>query len=315
MPRDYLHAHKDFRDLIGIVARDLSIDPALVEKDYWLMQGLYGLQQMGLSFELKGGTSLSKGFGLISRFSEDIDIHIAPPTGFEVNVGRNHVKPAHVKSRQDYYDYLAANIKIAGIAEISRDTDFDDTRQYRSGGIRLAYDSVTTEVAGLKQGILLEVGFDDIAPNVPRDITSWAYDYAAPRVEIIDNRAKGVLCYQPGFTLVEKLQTISTKYRKEQETGDMPRNFMRHYYDVYSLLDDPDVQAFIGTNAYVAHKAKRFPAADNQVIAENEAFRLSDLTTRAGYEKAYLSTKALYYRAQPPFSDILAKIQAWSPKL
>ncbi|MGE3477427.1 MAG: nucleotidyl transferase AbiEii/AbiGii toxin family protein [Rhodospirillaceae bacterium] len=315
MPRDYLHAHKEFPELIGIVARDLSIDPALIEKDYWIMHGLYGLQQLGFSFELKGGTSLSKGFGLINRFSEDIDIHIKPPGGLNVKVGRNHDKPVHVKSRHDYYDYLAANIKMPGITDVSRDTDFDDKRQYRSGGIRLAYDSVTTEIAGLKEGILLEVGFDDVAPNIPRDISSWTYDYAAPRVEIVDNRAKAVRCYQPGYTLVEKLQTISTKYRKEQETGGMPQNFMRHYYDVYALLDDPEVQAFIGTNTYVTHKDKRFPAADNQVIAENEAFRLSDSTTRARYEKAYLGTRTLYYREQPPFPEILAKIQTWASKL
>ncbi|MEA2882414.1 MAG: hypothetical protein QOH32_1670, partial [Bradyrhizobium sp.] len=42
-------------------------------KDYWIMHSLYGLQKLGLIFELKGGTSLSKGFKIIDRFSEDID--------------------------------------------------------------------------------------------------------------------------------------------------------------------------------------------------------------------------------------------------
>jgi predicted nucleotidyltransferase component of viral defense system len=44
-----------------IVAQETDIDPALVEKDYWIMHCLHGLQQLGLTFELKGGTSLSKG--------------------------------------------------------------------------------------------------------------------------------------------------------------------------------------------------------------------------------------------------------------
>lgn len=79
MPRDFLHNHPQFADLIRIVADDQGIAPALVEKDYWIMQSLYGLQQLGLAFELKGGTSLSKGYGLIRRFSEDIDIRIEPP--------------------------------------------------------------------------------------------------------------------------------------------------------------------------------------------------------------------------------------------
>jgi len=45
MATDYLHNHKDFRDLILIVSEEKGIDPVLVEKDYWIMRGLYGLQQ------------------------------------------------------------------------------------------------------------------------------------------------------------------------------------------------------------------------------------------------------------------------------
>ncbi len=65
-----LHEHKDFKDLIAAVSDNMGIDPTLVEKDYWIMHCLWGLQQQGFTFELKGGTSLSKGFGLIHRFSE-----------------------------------------------------------------------------------------------------------------------------------------------------------------------------------------------------------------------------------------------------
>jgi predicted nucleotidyltransferase component of viral defense system len=62
VPLDFLHSHRNFPDLIRIVADEREIDPALVEKDYWIMHCLYGLQQLKLTFELKGGTSLSKGF-------------------------------------------------------------------------------------------------------------------------------------------------------------------------------------------------------------------------------------------------------------
>ncbi len=315
MPRDFLHNHRQFADLIRIVAEEQGIAPALVEKDYWIMQSLYGLQQLGLTFELKGGTSLSKGYGLISRFSEDIDIRIEPPADPPVMTGRNHDKPAHVQSRKDFYDRLAQTIAIDGVTSVERDTAFDDTRQYRSGGIRLTYASINGSVEGLKDGVLLEVGFDDVAPNQARDISSWAYDVAASRVEIIDNRALGVACYHPGHTLVEKLQAISTKFRQQQETGAFPPNFMRHYYDVYSLLQDPTVQAFVGTQGYLDHKAKRFPKADNPVIAENEAFVLSDPKTRATLQKAYAASSALYFRGQPAFDDILVEIASWAPRL
>ena len=83
-----LHALPDFADLIAVAARNNTIDPGLIEKDYWLMHCLWGLQQLDYKFELKGGTSLSKGYGLIDRFSGDIDILIHPET--DLQYGPNH---------------------------------------------------------------------------------------------------------------------------------------------------------------------------------------------------------------------------------
>lgn len=84
----YLHNHENFKDLIELTAKDQKIDdPYLVEKDYWIMHCLYGLSNFGLDMELKGGTSLSKAFNIIHRFSEDIDIKIIPDekrVGFKV---------------------------------------------------------------------------------------------------------------------------------------------------------------------------------------------------------------------------------------
>ena len=77
-PEPYLHERSDFTDLIRVVAGERGLLPALVEKDYWIMHCLYGLSAQGFTFELKGGTSLSKGFGIIHRFSEDIDIQPCP---------------------------------------------------------------------------------------------------------------------------------------------------------------------------------------------------------------------------------------------
>src|SRR5713226_3252318 len=106
MPRDYLHNHPEFAELIRIVAAEKGIDPALVEKDYWIMHCLCGLQRLGMKLELKGGTSLSKGYQIINRFSEDIDIRIDPPAELQVKTGRNQTKPAQIRSRRHFYDWL-----------------------------------------------------------------------------------------------------------------------------------------------------------------------------------------------------------------
>ena len=309
-----LHEREDFADLLAVVGRDEAIDQGLVEKDYWIMHGLWGLQQLGFKYELKGGTSLSKGYGIIHRFSEDIDILIHPEG--ELPVGKNQNKPSQIEARKFFYAGLTKRLTIPGFDGANRDTAFDDARM-RSAGIRLHYPSGASLPEGVKSGILLEAGFDQVAPNRPRLISSWAYDRAArERInDLIDNRAVDVHCYEPGYTLVEKLQTISTKFRKHLDDGSMPANFLRHYYDVYCLLDDDSVQRFIGTPEYKAHKEARFPAADNKVIAENAAFLLDDAETRQRFERAYTRTQALYYRGQPPFDDVLAKIRELAPRL
>ncbi len=84
---NYLHNLKDFHDLIQVVSNEQRILPQLIEKDYWIMHILYGLAKQGLVFELKGGTSLSKGYRVIERFSEDIDIRIR---WWTLCTGRDH---------------------------------------------------------------------------------------------------------------------------------------------------------------------------------------------------------------------------------
>lgn len=305
---EFLHERRDFDQLLAVVANDRGLDPMLVEKDYWIMHGLWGLQAQGFVFELKGGTSLSKGFGVIHRFSEDIDIRIEPPADIDVKTGRNQDRPAHIASRLAYYDELAKRISIPGIDSVERDTFFDDEKM-RSAGIRLSYSPRAAALAGVKDGILLELGFDDTAPNRPVTISSWALDFALDRgVQAFDNRAVDVLCYAPTHTFVEKLQTISTKYRRLGEAKEFPANFLRHYYDVYCLLDLQEVQEFMKTPAYQERKQQRFRTGDELTISKNPAFTLSDLEQREQFAREYRKSAALYYQGQPDFDQLLARI-------
>lgn len=314
---DYLHNHRDFSALLRIVGNEMGIEPGLIEKDYWIMHVLHGLKQQGYQFELKGGTSLSKGYGIIHRFSEDIDIHIKPPAEMEIVENPKKEKAQNIEAKKRFYDWLTSDIKIDGIIAVKRDTAFDDTRYYRSGGIRLHYNSISEAIEGLKEGILLEAGFDTVTPNNSLTISSWAYNKAIQQeVNIIDNRAKEIACYHPGYTFVEKLQTIATKFRQEQENDEERQNLMRQYYDVYSLLGNIQVQAFIGTKEYQAHKITRFPKTDYNIpITENEAFLLTDKELRNRFRQRYEKTAALYYKGQPDFDEMLTEISKWVEKL
>lgn len=81
---------EDLRALVSSAAAHLELDPSFVEKDFWVTEVLRAaagpravVDKMGAGHEVrlifKGGTSLSKVFGLIQRFSEDVDLLVEFP--------------------------------------------------------------------------------------------------------------------------------------------------------------------------------------------------------------------------------------------
>jgi len=315
MKKFLLNEHPEFDSLLNIVDARLKIgDPYLVEKDYWIMNALYFIEQAGFSFQLKGGTSLSKGWNLIDRFSEDIDIRIEPESvnaiDFKVYTNKNHdKKDKHIKSRKMFYDKLSKILdqKIPNMSS-ERDETFDDKKKYRNGGIRLYYETVVDKIdPKIKNGILLEVGFDQTTPCTSKTITSWAYEHVSKTGNYIDNRAINVACYNPEYTFVEKLQTIARKYRKYKEGKEFPINFIRHYYDVFKLINFENVIQFCSTKEYKTHKAKRFSENDLDIL--HVALCLKDAADRKLFEEKYNETSSLYYHEKPNFSEIISKIE------
>ncbi len=63
------HDDPEFDDLLRIAADARRISVAMTEKDYWVTHALWSLEVQGFDVWFKGGTSLSKGFGLIRRRS------------------------------------------------------------------------------------------------------------------------------------------------------------------------------------------------------------------------------------------------------
>ncbi|MBZ5857545.1 nucleotidyl transferase AbiEii/AbiGii toxin family protein [Flavihumibacter profundi] len=73
-----------FRDAIEAAAQHLKMRPLFIEKDYWVCYVLKNLSKSEYADKVvfKGGTSLSKAYGCIQRFSEDIDLSIVSPADY-----------------------------------------------------------------------------------------------------------------------------------------------------------------------------------------------------------------------------------------
>jgi len=77
---EFLSFSEDRRRTVCEQAQDkLGLPPATIEKNFWVcwtLKKLFNLPEWGSQLTFKGGTSLSKGWALIERFSEDVDIVI-----------------------------------------------------------------------------------------------------------------------------------------------------------------------------------------------------------------------------------------------
>jgi hypothetical protein len=177
--------------------------------------------------------------------------------------------------------------------------------------ILLSYDSCLPSLEGIKSSVLLELGFADTFPNRPTTISSWALDAAFKLdLPVRDNRATEVLCYLPTYTFVEKLQAITKKYNQLKSNESFPKNFLRHYYDIYCLLGLEEVRQFIKTKEYQDLKIKRFRGGAELAMADNPAFLISNSDERLFLSKEYRKMAGLYYRPQPSFDAILERIQS-----
>jgi hypothetical protein len=89
-----LFEHPDFEQAILQAAehfRERKLRPAIIEKDYYVTEALRVIaDNAGDKIIFKGGTSLAKGWNLIQRFSEDVDIFL-DPTAFEPPLGKNGI--------------------------------------------------------------------------------------------------------------------------------------------------------------------------------------------------------------------------------
>lgn len=235
-PQHFVHEHEDFPQLLRIVAAETGVAEALAEKDYWVTHTLWAMGQAGLRVLFKGGTSLSKGFGLIQRFSEDLDIKIEAPDLPAVSSWKSQGRRA-CGERQAFFEALATRIVVPG-AEVSERPELRDP-SWRSAVFTVAYPSGTADALPemIRPFVQLEIGSARVTPGEERFISSWVHDAVNRQPEIaatlIDNRPVAVHCVLPTVTLLEKIEAISRRYSRPEA---LPGSFVRHYEDAERIL-------------------------------------------------------------------------------
>ncbi len=305
-----LHQHADFRDFINIVAKEKAIRDVIIEKDYWVTVALHALHHSEFKdcFIFKGGTSLSKGWNLIDRFSEDIDLLLI---GDELGKSK----------KRDLMKRIEAF--IGGLDGLEFDPDNRDNRSGPHSRTSCFKYKVHTSGAfgSILPYIKIEMGFrGGSEPNISRKIQSYlgeVFESKGQEHIAINIKAIELNLLAPQRTLVEKLYAIFSAYHSN---SIVPK--LRHYYDVYKLLELKDVADYIGTSEYLELKKnveefsiENWP--DSPVPKMNElqitlAFNPSD-DIRNQLNSAYNSSD-LFYGTKPTFDEIIIRIRSFQSR-
>lgn len=247
-------------DLFRETALAMKTTPAIAEKDFWVvwtLDKLFGDAALRRVLKFKGGTSLSKAFGLIGRFSEDIDLILdwREVTGDDPYLDRN-------KTQQNKFNE-AANAEAAGyvrdtllpqvaglIAPVCSCTvDAGDPHS-----INISYPAAFGD-AYLRPQILLEIG--PLASWLPSGEFA-VQPYAAVHFpQVFGRRECSVPTILAKRTFWEKA-TILHQEAHRAETKPLPSRYSRHYYDLARLAQSA---------------VKREALADLALLAEVGAFK------------------------------------------
>ncbi len=240
---------EDRADALIVAARELGMHPAIVEKDFWVcwtLDYLFGESAFKDSFAFKGGTSLSKGFDLIERFSEDIDLI------FDWRLLGYGIDEPWEKRSNTKQDAFVSRIN-ADAASFLRDELMPEMRAYLDGqhiaGASLRIDGDDPQTLrffypqsfsddSILQEIRLETGA--LAAWTPTTVAHISPCIAEEFPGVFAQPETSVLTVSPERTFWEK----TTILHKEafRTNGRFPSRYSRHYYDLYRLVHS-DVKA------------------------------------------------------------------------
>lgn len=221
-------------ELIELATERSGVPHLQAEKDFWLTEVLRGTAaaaaEVGIQVVFKGGTSLSKAYGLIERFSEDVDVLTVLPGGVT-----NKDKKSNKKKLKKIYIGAAEHVAL------EPEVLADKTDYHSKYAVHLPYDTDATEdeLAPLRpEGVLLELGaWGGGVPSEMRSLRSIVAEYAPDEMaEFEEANPVEVLVLRPERTAVEKLMILNS-------ANDEPRRSVtaRHYYDLHRLLTNEDV--------------------------------------------------------------------------
>lgn len=266
MQRIAIISASDRADLFRNTARKMNLHEAIVEKDFWVCWTLdyfFHQCQWKSSFAFKGGTSLSKSYHLIQRFSEDIDLIMDwRLLGYKYNTpweNRSNTKQDtfNKEANTRAEDFLrkiflpALRQDLSKLLQTEANLYIDETDQQT---IRFVYPQTFTDTSILQE-IRLEIGA--LAAWTPARETMIKPYVAEQYAKLFQHPETSILTVMAERTFWEKVTIL---HREANRKGSpLPARYSRHYYDLYCMSNSP-VKSSAFSNMPLLHKVVQFKA-------------------------------------------------------
>jgi hypothetical protein len=314
---------QDRQDIFSEVAAQLGIRPTIIEKDFWVclvLKLLFEKSNFKESLVFKGGTSLSKVYGLIERFSEDIDLVLDwNLIGFGKGL-KDPLQNFDSKSKQDKFskelnqrgvDFIARTLcpqldELVRKQEIGLSAVMDENDR---NAVNIRYPAAFSE-AYIRPEVRLEIG--PLASWVPSEwhtIHPYAYD-VVPKV--FENPTCKVLAIAAERTFWEKATIL---HQEAHRPGEIPSRHSRHYYDLYKVARSPLRKAALSELKLLEHvvefKQRFYPSnwARYDLAVPGTLKLIPAQPQLASLERDYQAMQTMLFGTPPDFNSIVEDLR------
>lgn len=295
----------------------LNMHPFVVEKDFWVswvLHKIFSDATLSTSLCFKGGTSLSKGFGLIERFSEDIDLILAK----ECILPKDEPLEQKSKSKQIKFndelnqkarDYINGSLKDALRSALQPICSVESDEH--DGHVLLVHFPRSYKHAYIRHEIKLEIG--PLALWNPQEKTRL-HSFVATAFPELQLHEPYVPTIKPERTFWEKITILHLEHYRP-ETSTIPTRYSRHYYDVYKIAQSNIKQIALAQLPLldeVAQFKKQFYARSWARYDEARAGSIRLLPAPHSDEilrKDYMNMKQMIFGDYPQWDNILQLIE------
>ncbi|MDO9510445.1 MAG: nucleotidyl transferase AbiEii/AbiGii toxin family protein [Bacteroidales bacterium] len=298
------HDIKLFTQTLRAASQHLDIKLEFVEKDYWITLVLSRLAKSKYVDEsvFKGGTSLSKGYNLIERFSEDVDIAIINDKGKTGNEIKTIIRTIEKEITPD-------------LKELQLDGVTSKGSRFRKS----VFEYIPTEKDNANNKLIVEINsFANPFPYQRLTIQSMVFDFLMQTsnekyIEQYNLQSFEVNVLSKEQTLLEKMVSL-IRFSFKENTIESISEKIRHFYDLYYLMKNPECAEFVASDSFkkqfdtiLSHDREMFEEPkDWQTKSISESPLVIDFSTlwKQLKEKYQTELSALAYRPIPNENEV-----------